>query len=223
MRKILAYLWLPLVSFALLTLIYGSLTILDLKNQNQNLDQKQKRLEKQIVLLEDKFAHLSAAESKDQSPKATQKIAGFSTKAIPTPSTTLGASPTSTPTPTVAPTPTPTSTSTLMPTPIPTPTPSPSPVAQTTVTIENIGTYSIILQTDDTAFSILLRAGQENSFSVEYQIYEGLGAFVNCIAGICAHDNYYWAFYYNGSYSMVGASLQEVLDGDTTAWKFESF
>ena len=79
------------------------------------------------------------------------------------------------------------------------------------------------LQADDTAFSALLRAGQENGFSIEYQMYEGLGAFVTCIVGICGHDNYYWAFYYNGSYSMVGASAQPVTSGDTMTWKFESF
>ena len=90
--------------------------------------------------------------------------------------------------------------------------------------IENVGVYTVVdLETDDTAFSILLKAGQENGFSVDYQTYEGMGAFVTCISGICGHDNYYWAFYYNGGYSMVGASSQSVKDGDETAWKFESF
>jgi len=216
MRKILAYLWLPLVSFVLLGSIYGSLTIIDLKNQNQNLEQKQKKLEKQIVSLEDKFEEIAAsAKQENQEPAAPKKIAGVSTKATST--SIFTSTPMPTPTVTSTPTPTPTITST------PTPTPTPTPVEQTTVAIENVGTYVVNLEIDDTAFSILLRAGQENSFVVEYQTYEGMGAFVTCIAGICGHDNYYWAFYYNGSYSMVGASAQPVTNGDTTAWKFESF
>lgn len=224
MRKILIYLWLPLVSLAVLALIYGSLTIFDLKNQNQTFSQKQKEFEKQISLLENKFEELAAqAKQENQEPSAPKKIAGISIKATPTPSPI----PTLTPTPVVSPTPTPTSTPTpaptSTPTSTPTPTPTPTPVEQAAVAIENVGTYTVNLGIDDTAFSILLRAGQDNGFVVEYQMYEDLGAFVTCIAGICSHDNYYWAFYYNGSYSMVGASSQAVTAGDTTAWKFESF
>jgi len=224
MRKILIYLWLPLVSLAVLALIYGGLTIFDLKNQNQSLSQKQKEFEKQISLLENKFEELAAStKQENQQPGAPKKIAGLSTKATPTliptstPSTTLGASPT--PTPRLTPTPTPTPT----PAPISTPTPTPTPVSQASVEIENVGTYAVHLEIGDTAFSILLRAGQENSFNVEYQTYEELGAFVTCIAGICSHDYYYWAFYYNGNYSRTGASSQPVSSGDETAWKFESF
>lgn len=209
MRKILAYLWLPLVSLAVLALIYGGLTIFDLKNQNQNLNQKQSRLETKISQLEREFSNIKpvqVAGVKDEQPSATPTLQ-------PTPAPTAMA----TSTPTATPTPTPTST------PNPTPTLTPTPVEQAAIIIESVGSYSVNLQENDTAFSILLRAGQENSFTVEYQIYEGMGAFVTCIAGICSHDNYYWAFYYNGNYSMVGASTQPVSAGDTTTWKFESF
>ena len=85
--------------------------------------------------------------------------------------------------------------------------------------IQGLAKYQIELKENDTAFSVLIRTGQ----LIEYQYYEGLGAFVKCIAGICGHDSYYWAFYYNGQYSMVGASSQPVKEGDITAWKFVSW
>ena len=78
------------------------------------------------------------------------------------------------------------------------------------------------LTDDETAFTILLKAGQENGFSVDYQMYD-FGVFITGISGIIPTGNQYWAFYYNGVYSMVGASARPVEDGDATAWKFESF
>ena len=92
-----------------------------------------------------------------------------------------------------------------------------------TVKIGQLGSFQVELKENDTAFSILLRAGSENGFDVNYIWYEGLGAFINCIGGICGHDNYYWAFYYNDQYSMVGASNQPVKDKDETTWKFETW
>lgn len=212
MRKLLAYLWLPITAGLALLLIYGSLTINDLKIKNQNLDQKQKRLEEKLTQLENNLGSVQVAGTKQEKPKETRKIAS------------LASTPTPTPTPqSPSPKPVPTITITQTPTPTPQPSPTPSPVSQTTVTIENLSSFPVELQTGDTAFLILLRAAELNSFSVGYQNYEGFGAMVNCIAGVCAHDNFYWAFYYNGSYSMVGASAQEVANGDTTTWKFESF
>jgi len=212
MRRIIAVLWLPIVAMTIVALIYGGLTIADLKYQNQKLNQKQKNLEKQIAQLENEFSSLKTiqvAGTKDEQPKTKKTTPIIESSATPTPQPT--------PVPTATPIPTPTITS------IPIPTPTLTPVEQATVAIENVGTYAVNLEIDDTTFSILLRAGQENGLSVEYQIYEDMGAFVTCIAGICGHDNYYWAFYYNGSYSMVGASAQPVVGGDIITWKFESF
>jgi hypothetical protein len=228
MKKLLSYLWLPITAAAVLVLVYGGLTIADLKIKNQKLEENQNKLETRITQLEKNGGNAVVAASKEEMPKeerpsATRKILATTdqprnpsvvpaSSASPTTKTT----PTS-PSPSAAPTPTPAPTAT------PTPTPTPTPVEQATVAIENAGVYTVNLQTGDTAFSLLLRAGNENGFSVDYQTYEGLGAFVTCIAGLCGHDNYYWAFYYNGSYSQVGASAQSVKDGDETAWKFESF
>ncbi len=103
-------------------------------------------------------------------------------------------------------------------------TPIPTPQELVNVVIHGQGrqNYKVNLKKNDTAFSVLLRASEENSFTLEYQNYEGLGTFVNCIAGICGgQDNKYWMFYYNGQFSPVGASSQEVFATDTTIWKFE--
>jgi len=222
MRRLLSYLWLPITAAMVLLFLYGGLTIADLKYQNQNLEQKQKNLEKQITQLESDFSSLKTiqvAGTKDEPPKTKKTISIIESSATPTPQLTPTPKATLTSTPTAAPTstPTPTPSTTLGTSPIPT------PALQATVAIENVGTYIVDLKSDDTAFSILLRAANENGFSVEYQTYEGMGAFVSSIAGISSHDNYYWAFYYNNAYSMVGASAQAISNGDTTAWKFESF
>lgn len=228
-RKILAYLWLPIVSFALLALIYGGLTILDLKNQNQIQNQKQKNLEKQISQLSAEFNQLPLVAGERQQTniaKTNREIAGAADQ---TSTQTSTATPTnSTPEPFVKPkskpsaTAAPTSAPTITPTPTPIPTPTPTPTAQATVAIENVGSYQVNLTTSETAFTILLRVAAENGFIIDYELYD-FGAFVKCIANICPSQNQYWAFYYNGAYSMVGASAQAVEDGDTTSWQLESF
>ena len=229
MRKLLSYLWLPITASVVVILLYGSLNIVSLRIKNQNLEQKQNELRTKITQLEKEFDSLKTiqvAGVKDEQSKTKKTIPTAEPSTTPTPQPT--------PAPTVAATAIPTVRATSTPTPSTTlprqtsgqvgASPTPTPVVdQATVTIENVGSYSVNLQESDTAFSILLRAGDENGFDVSYQIYEGLGAFVTCIAGICAHDNFYWAFYYNGGYSMIGASAQSVISGDTTAWKFESF
>jgi len=90
------------------------------------------------------------------------------------------------------------------------------------VEIQNQGTYTVELQNNDNAFTVLQRAAKENNFSLNYQNYGSLGVMVKGINDIDAHNNYYWAFYYNNQYSQVGASSQPVKDGDITAWKFET-
>lgn len=218
MRKILSYLWLPITASIAVILLYSSLTIADLKNQNLKLERGQNELQSKIVQLEKEFSSfktIQVAGIKDEQPKTKKTAPSSESSTAPTPQPI--------PAPTATITPTATSTPISTSTPTATPTPAPTPIIQATVAIDGVGTYQVEIENDDTAFSILLRAGIENGFSAEYQIYEGMGAFVTCIAGICSHDNYYWAFYYNDNYSMVGASAQSVINGDTTTWKFESF
>ncbi|PIR70989.1 MAG: hypothetical protein COU44_02125 [Candidatus Nealsonbacteria bacterium CG10_big_fil_rev_8_21_14_0_10_40_24] len=111
--------------------------------------------------------------------------------------------------------------------PQPQPPPAEIPKKKATVEIAQIGSYQVELQDEDSAFSILLRAGQENNFSVKYTEYTGMGVFVDCLGGICSQNfgtgGTYWAFYYNGTYSQVGASLQPVVENDLASWKFETW
>ena len=111
--------------------------------------------------------------------------------------------------------------------PQPQPPPAEIPKKKATVEIAQIGSYQVELRDEDSAFSILLRAGQENNFSVKYTEYTGMGVFVDCLGGICSQNfgtgGTYWAFYYNGTYSQVGASLQPVVENDLASWKFETW
>lgn len=119
-------------------------------------------------------------------------------------------------------------TSTVAPTSVPSPKntikPTPSPFNYASLEIasgENYQNYQIKLKADDTAFSVLVRAAKENDFQVGYQNYGNLGAFVSCIDKICNRNGYYWTLYYNDQYSLLGASSQLILDGDTITWQFE--
>jgi len=106
--------------------------------------------------------------------------------------------------------------------PIATPTSTPIPQKTATVEIQGLPSYKVNLKENDTAFSVLLRASEENNFTLSYQYYGDLGAMINCISGICGgKDQKYWMFYYNGQFSSVGASSQPVFVNDVTTWKFE--
>jgi len=93
---------------------------------------------------------------------------------------------------------------------------------QATVTIQNVGSFKVILQPNDTAFSILKRASEENSFPLTYDSYS-FGVFITSIGGIKPEGNQYWAFYYNGLFSDVGASAQPIKKGDSTFWQLQTF
>jgi F0F1-type ATP synthase membrane subunit b/b' len=93
---------------------------------------------------------------------------------------------------------------------------------QATVTIQNVGSFKVILQPNDTAFSILKRASEENSFPITYDSY-GFGVFITSIGGIKPENNQYWAFYHNGLFSNVGASDQPIQKADSTFWQLQTF
>jgi len=102
-------------------------------------------------------------------------------------------------------------------------TPLPTPETKVVyLNIHGLGNYQVDLEENDTAFTVLLRASQKNNFSISYQNYNSLGAFVKCIANICQDKDHYWAFYYNGKYSIIGASSLKVYHNDSTAWKLKS-
>ena len=200
----------------------------NLSNQNKNLESKIDKLTFEVKNLSPSMTQVVENENVDkEDTEPVKKVLGISNiKTTPIP--------TSTPTPTPQVTPTPfvkikkvanvQNNTVPNPTPTLTPTPTPTPIVpKVSIDIENQGSYQVELTDNDTAFSVLLRAGNENGFNVEYTNYEGMGAFVDCIGGVCAHDNYFWAFYYSNVSSMVGASAQSVSDGDVTSWKFETW
>lgn len=172
--------------------------LLDQITQDQNFPESYSKEEKQAVNFERNNSDRSDQESQEDT-EAT------STPVLPSPSSIASSEPKSSPSqnqPLV-----------------------PSPVQKESVTLKiaQLGSFKVDLQAQDTAFVILKRAGTENSFEVKYQWYEGLGAFIECIGGICNKDNNYWIFYYNGKYSNVGASSQPVKAGDITSWEFETW
>jgi len=93
---------------------------------------------------------------------------------------------------------------------------------EASVIIQNVGSYKVAVKTGDTAFSALQRAASQNGFTIKYQDYS-FGVFVTEIANIKPAGSQYWAFYYNGQYSQVGASAQKISANDTIFWQLESF
>lgn len=83
-----------------------------------------------------------------------------------------------------------------------------------------ISTYEFDAQ--GTAFDLLLLAGQQDGFVVDYDEYEGLGVLVNSIAGMGpdheAKD--YWLYWVNAESPSVSASMYNVTDGDTIVWRY---
>ncbi len=101
-------------------------------------------------------------------------------------------------------------------------TPTPIPIEKIAyINILGLGNYEVDLKENDTAFSILQRASRKNDFTINYQNYNSLGAFIKCIAGVCNNNQYYWTFYYNDQYSTIGSSFQLINNNDITGWKFE--
>jgi hypothetical protein len=93
---------------------------------------------------------------------------------------------------------------------------------QATVTIENVGAFKVNLQSNDNVLTVLKRASEQNNFGLKYDTYS-FGVFITGIGGINPTGNKYWAFYFNGAFSNVGASDQPVVKGDSIFWQLASF
>ena len=92
-----------------------------------------------------------------------------------------------------------------------------------TLEIDNLGSFIVPLQENDTAWTILLRASYQNNFSIKYENYRDLGVFIYCLNNRCNNQNYYWFLYYNGKKSAVGASSLKIKNNDTISWRFEKW
>ncbi len=100
-------------------------------------------------------------------------------------------------------------------------------VAQTaTVKIDGLGSYSVPLKSGDTGFDILGRASSQNGFPIDYKMYS-FGPMITKIGSIAAEDHVtwgtYWALYYNGAYSDVGAGDLKINNNDVTEWRLETW
>ena len=91
-----------------------------------------------------------------------------------------------------------------------------------TVSIAGVGEYKTKILPDETAFTIMIRAARENNFSIDYKIYS-FGAFITAIGGIKPADNEFWALYYNGVFSQVGASQLKIKENDLISWRVEKW
>lgn len=97
-----------------------------------------------------------------------------------------------------------------------------TPKYESTLTIEGIGSYKVNVTSGDTAFTILKKASDQYGLKISYDTFS-FGVFITEVAGLKPVGNQYWAFYYNGKYSQVGASDQKISAGDTIYWRLESF
>ena len=214
MKRILISLWLPIAAIIILAFVYGGLSLEDLRIKNQNLEQKQINLEEKISQEQEAIANIQKenTSSKERLEKLQTDLADYrnltsASKKI------LGVSVVTTNQKEKVKVETNTITEYL-----------PALTKdQASVIVDGVGSYKVEIEANDTAFSLLEKAASLNGFTTQYSMYEGLGAFITGIAGITPAGNQYWAFYYNGKYSMVGASAQKIYPDDTTFWRLESF
>ena len=211
MKKIQKSLIFPAISLLLIATIYGSLSIVNLqkqtellKNQNQNLVSKISSLDDFSKENEIKINQLSSqnkdlANNLNQVSKQTSGSNNFGTK--PSSSSPEQIVITKTVTETIN---------------------QPIETNQATITIENVGSYKVDLQSGDNALTVLKRASERNNFQLIYDTYS-FGVFITGIGGINPTGNKYWAFYFNGSFSNVGASEQPMVKGDSIFWQLASF
>ena len=88
--------------------------------------------------------------------------------------------------------------------------------------ITGLGKYTVEIKAGDTAFDALKRAASQNGFPIGYKVYS-FGMMVSKIGSNESQGTYYWALYYNGSYSMVGSSDLLIKDKDIIEWRYESW
>lgn len=210
MKKFVRSIFLLVIGLSLVGVVYGGVSIFQEVRANDNASQNQTVLINEINSLKNQL------DSQGQTINDLQNALADVKKLASTPKVIAGAStPTPEPAPVVEPqvvTKTITKTVVVK--------EEPEPTAN--ITIEGIGSYNMEVGSADTAFGILKEASIAHGFALEYQSYD-FGIFVTAIGGVKPTGSQYWAFYYNGKYSMVGASDQQVYEGDSIYWKLETF
>jgi uncharacterized coiled-coil protein SlyX len=210
-----------IIGLFLIIIVFGGLSINSLQNQNKKLEASQTRLENQITDLENNVAlnqtqisTLSDDLSKNKNDLAYYKKLTYSLQqkindSVASNNNTSAIIPAIATKATVKKV-----TNTVY---------VKAPVAhETSVTVQGVGSYKVDVASGDNAFTSLKKASKIGGFPIDYQSYS-YGVFITSIGGQMATGNQYWAFYYNGNYSNVGASDQKISDNDTTFWRLESF
>ena len=216
MKKIFESLWLLIIGLILIGGIYGSLNITKSAKANEDFGKEQQVLTRKIGDLEQKLSdqkttidNLKSDLENYQSQLAAVKKLAAAPKQIAGEIINLAPAPAPAPEPIIK-----TVTETVV--------VKEKPQEIASVIVQGLGSYPVEVSADDTAFSILQKAASQNGFELKYQSFD-FGIFVTAIGGIESAGNQYWAFYYNGNYSNVGASAQTVSAGDTTFWQLASF
>lgn len=210
----LSFLFLILI---LVGFLYGGLTINKLVKANQELTLKQNSAQEKIALLEQKISdNQNQILTLDDSLKQNQKMLSYYRKLAIDAQAKLNDTNTQTPaTETVNP---------IIPA-VKTITKKvyvETPKSEATLTIEGMGSYKVPVTSGDTAFTILKKAASQYGLKIAYDSYS-FGVFITEIAGLKPVGNQYWAFYYNGKFSQVGAADQNISVNDTIYWRLESF
>jgi hypothetical protein len=101
---------------------------------------------------------------------------------------------------------------------IATPTPSTEAVASPVAEGKKKANYEFTAtESGKTALSLL-----EGSAAIETKDYGTAGKFVTSINDLPATNEYYWAFYVNGTYAEKGASQTTLQKGDTIKFVYEA-
>ena len=217
-----------LIALFLVAVVYGGLSIFKLQKQNQAMLAKQNILENRITDLQNqiidgqnKMAQVSDTLDKTTNDltKTKKDLAYYKQLALQPKEVLPEKIATADQAINIIPTP---PTITLTKTKIKTVYVKEAPVYEATVTIKNVGSYKVAVTAGDNAFTALKKASEQYGFKIEYDTYS-FGVFVTSIAGNKPAANQFWAFYYNGKFSDVGAQDQSVSANDTTFWQMESF
>jgi hypothetical protein len=98
----------------------------------------------------------------------------------------------------------------------------------TSVRVEIIGDQwtlvdHLVAYQGDTAYSLLIRCSEKNSFSVEATYYEQFDStLINTINNaVGGTDGKYWQYYVNGELPTIGADKYIISNGDVLTWSFE--
>lgn len=86
---------------------------------------------------------------------------------------------------------------------------------------KNKDEYNLKIEEGRSVLDLLKLASEKNNFSLKYQNYKGIGAFVEMINEIKnGQDNQYWQYTINGKYADKAADKWKLKNNDSVEWRF---